>query len=155
MGDLIRNIIMYAVIMAVIIACFKFLKLHNKVNIDSNDHSMDPVYTYGDYKLDATILKVSDLHTNDVVAYWVPGTSKLRVAKVMALEGQKIEANKSIKVDGQPTAQPIGRGDWGFPETKVPRGCVFVMAASPSQAEDSMTVGAIPFLSIKGRLPPP
>jgi signal peptidase I len=169
MGNLIRSVIMYVVVIALIVAVLKLLKMHERAVIDPTDHSMETIeYPNGTYKVDSSALKAEDYKAGDggdVVSYFVPGKPGAQhVARVVALPGEKvaIERTKStvanaplvVKVNGK--ASNLFRPDsmeWHFPEIVVPRGCLFLMADKPSEGEDSLRVGPVPYYCIRGKLP--
>ena len=153
MWDLVRSVIMYVFVLALIVGIFKLIKTQTKVTIDNNDHTMEPIYTGGGQSIDTSVNKVSDLKPNDCVAYAVPGKPDTdRVAQVVAIEGQRVEVTNKVTVDGKDTPFTVDNRAWTFPETKVPCGCVFVLAVKSNESDDSMHVGPIPFFCIKGRL---
>jgi signal peptidase I len=154
-NDLIRSAIGYALVVAIIVGVAKLYKSQSKVVIDPNDHSMRPEeYPYGSYGLNTHVLKATDYNVGDVVAYYVPEKNTERVGRVVAREGQLVEAEngKNARVDGQTTNFKLDHKDMSIPEVRVPRGCLFIMHDKPSQGEDSVQVGPIPYYSIKGKL---
>ena len=152
MNDLIRTVLAYAVVMAIIIGCAKFYKTQNKVKIDPSDSSMD--IGYGNFSLDTSILGVSDLNAGELVAFYVPGKPEsCRVARVVALEGQHVEVTQgAVKVNGKPSVKFPAMKAFNVPEVRIPRGCVYLLADKPAETEDSFKVGPVPFSSLKGRV---
>jgi signal peptidase I len=154
-NDLIRSAIGYIVVIAIIVGVAKLYKSQNKVVIDPNDHSMRPEeYPYGSYSLKTDVLKPTDFDVGDVVAFYVPGKNTERVGRVVARQGQLVEAEngKTARVDGQTTNYKLDHKDLNIPEIRVPRGCLFIMHDKPSQGEDSVNFGPIPYYNIKGKL---
>jgi signal peptidase I len=168
MRDMIRSVLIYVVAIALIIGVFKLLKMYERVVIDTNDHSMEMIeYPCGTYRLSTAALKAEDYKAGDngdVVAYFVPGKPDTqRVARVVALPGDKltIERVKAsdptspllVKVNGKPSNRfKPDFPEWHFPEIVVPRGCLFLMADKPSEGDDSLRVGPVPFYCIRGKL---
>ncbi|MGD0091961.1 MAG: S26 family signal peptidase [Planctomycetota bacterium] len=169
MGDKIRAVLLYAVAILLIVGVFKLLKLYERVPIDANDHSMEPIeYPPGrSFGLTTSALKAEDYKggdNGDVVAYFVPGKTELqRVARVLALPGEKVTIERLkpadptspvlVKVNGVPTNRfKPDQPEWHFPEIMVPRGCLFLMSDKPSEGEDSLKVGPVPFYCIRGKL---
>ena len=162
MGDLIRSIIGYALTIALIIGGFKLYKAQDKAYIDPNDHSMKPdEYSTGSHSLNTSPLSIEDYKQGDVVAFKLfVKPDEHRVARVVALEGQRVEVvNKQVKVDGKTTAFKVDIGDWAFPEIRVPRGCVFLISDVTSfwsttdpGIGDSMRIGPVPYFNLLGKL---
>lgn len=168
MGDLVRSIILYVVVLALIIVVFKLLKMHERATLDPNDHSMESVeFPCGVYKVNSAALKVEDYKAGeggDVVAYYLPDKPQVQhFARVLALPGDKvaIELRKIpdptspmlVKVNGR--ASNFFRTyskEWHFPEIVVPRGCLFLMSDKPPEGEDSLRVGPVPFYCIRGKV---
>ncbi|MCY3022571.1 MAG: signal peptidase I [Planctomycetota bacterium] len=167
MWDMVRSVIGYVVVLALIVGAGKFYKTQTKAIIDPNDHSMEALeYPNGSYRLNIKLTKVEDLkggETPDVVAYWVPGKAGVhRVARVVAIAGETIELERKSAAEGKGVVVKVNNvpmprfkldySEWRFPKITVPRGCVFLLADTPSNAEDSMTVGPVPFSTIMGKL---
>jgi len=168
MGDLVRSVIMYAVVLALIIGVFKLFKMHERATIDPNDHSMEVVeFPSGGYQLNSAPLKAEDYkggEGGDVVAYFVPGKPETeRVARVLALPGEKVAVEwrkppepsspTVVKVNGKVCSRfRTDSAEWHFTEIVVPRGCLFLMADRPSEGEDSLKVGPVPSYCIRGKL---
>lgn len=162
MGDLVRSIIGYAITIALIIGGFRLYKLQDKAYIDPNDHSMKPEeYGVGGHALTTTGLSIDDYKQGDVVAFKLfAKPDEHRVARVVAVEGQRVEVvNKQVKVEGKTTAFKVDIPDWAFPEMRVPRGCVFLISDVSSfwsttepGVGDSMRIGPVPFYNLLGKL---
>ncbi|HYG74351.1 MAG TPA: S26 family signal peptidase [Planctomycetota bacterium] len=161
MGDIVRAAIGYLVVVALIIIAFKFFKSHEKAVIDPNDGSMNAEeYSYGSYSIDKTPLAITDLKSGDVVAIYQPQSKPVdhRVARVVAIEGQRVEiVQKSVKVDGKPT--PFKGDGINFScEFRVPKGCMYVMCDKPAVFPnepgigDSLRIGPVPFFYFMGKL---
>jgi len=106
-------------------------------------------------------LEIGELEPEQLVAFRTPRSGGDLVARVVALEGQRvrIEAGK-VSVDGQALdeeyAQRAHAGDH-FPEIVVPEGCAFVLndqRGRGGDALDSRTLGPIPLLAITHRFAP-
>jgi len=168
MGDVIRSAIIYLLVVALVIGFFKLLKMHERVTLEPNDHYMDETeYPNGGYRIKTGQMKAEDYKAGDagdVVAYWVPGRPDTsRIARVLALPGERVEIERKnpadpksqtvVKVNGKPSLRfKIDQTEWRFPEIVVPRGCLFLLTDRPSQAEDSMTVGPVPYFCVRGRV---
>jgi len=168
MGDLVRSVILYAVVIALVIGIFKLLKARDRATIEAFDHSMGVVeFPSGGYGLNSEALKAEDYmagERGDVVAYSIPGKlGAQRVARVVALPGERVALERSkesdpnspvvVKVNGQVSGRfKTDSTVWHFPEVVVPRGCLFLMADSPLDGEDSLKVGPVPFYCIRGKL---
>jgi signal peptidase I len=167
MRDMVRSFITYAVVIALIIGVFKLLKVRELVTIDTNDHSMEPEYARGDYKLDTRALSAGQYKsgdTGDVVAYALPGKPEtVRVARVVAVPGETValerqrESDPNSRIEVKVNGKVCGRfrletPQWHFPPIVVPRGCLFLVADRPQEAEDSLRVGPVPFYCIRGKL---
>lgn len=168
MGDLIRSAVIYALVVALLIGVFKLLKMHERITIDPNDQSMDAQeYPNGGYRIKAGPPRAEEYkagETCDVVAYWIPGSPDTdRVARVLALPGEKVEMERKtpgdqkspvvVKVNGKPVLRfNIDNMAWRFPEIVVPRGCLFLLADKPSVGQDSMKAGPVPYYCIRGKL---
>ena len=170
MGNLVRSVILYAVVIALIVGVLKLLKTHERATIDPNDHSMEAIeFPNGVYKVNSAALKAEDYKAGDggdVVSYYVPGKPDAppRVARVLALPGERVAVERRkatdpnsplvVKVNGSPSnLRRTDSTDWHFQEIVVPRGCLFLMADKPSEGEDSLRVGPVPFYCIRGKLP--
>jgi signal peptidase I len=148
----------YALAVVVILLPFWFFKGRTHVTIDSSDSSMQTSgYSEGTYGLDSTPLRSKDLKQGDVIAYRPPKEpDHWRVGRVLAVEGARVEVGaKGAKVNGTVVRENIDLGNWSFPEIKIPRGCVFVLADMPRLGLDSMQLGPIPFSHVAGRLKEP
>jgi signal peptidase I len=167
-SDLIRSIIVFALVVALIVGVEQLYKFTGiRATVDANDASMAPSgFGAGGHRVRRDVNNASGFkggEGGDVIAYWVPTKPDThRVAHVLAVEGDRVEIERKnpsepksavqVKVNGQLTLYKIDATDWRFPEIRVPRGCVFVLADTPSQAQDSMTVGPIPFYCIMGKV---
>jgi signal peptidase I len=161
-GDLIRSIIGYAITIALIVGGFKFYKYQAKATIDANDQSMKAEeYPYGNYAVNNRGLSISDYRVGDVVAYYLSAKpAEHRVARIVAVEGQKVEVSqttKLVKVDGKATTYKLDGADVSFQDWRVPRGCVFVLSDKPGFWQepgigDSTKVGPVPYYNLLGKL---
>ncbi|MFH0939580.1 MAG: signal peptidase I [Planctomycetota bacterium] len=154
MFDLLKNMMMCVIVFVILAIGFKFYKNSSQAVIDQADRSMQITYPYGSYKQDTSLVKTSDLKQGDVVSYWLTNAPSIyRVARVTALEGDRIEiANGVVKVNGVVSLYKVDQPDRHFPEVKVPRGCVFLLADASSVGIDSLQIGPVPFFQIIGRL---
>ena len=154
MTGLLQNVILYVVVIAIIVVGFKFYKNSSQAVIDPTDRSMLPAYPYGSYKLDTSLVKTSDLKPGDVVSYWLTNApSTYRVARVVALEGDRIEiADGLVKINGVASPYRLDQPDRRFPEVKVPRGCVYLLCEASAAGVDSIKLGPVPFYQVIGRL---
>lgn len=168
MGSIIRSIIIYIVVMAVIIGVFKLLKMYKQVTIDPNDHSISEIeFPNGSYSLHTEARQATDYKSGEngsVVAYYVPGKpGEQHVARVVALPGEKVAVERRlaadpmspllVKVNG--VVSPLFKTDtveFHFPDIVVPRGCLFLMADRTTEGTDSLKMGPVPFYCIRGRL---
>ncbi len=156
MGDSIRSFVPIVLLVVLIGAGFSAIKKYATiVVIDSDDQSMDSYeYPPRRYSCDTTLLKANDLRANDVVAYWLPNDpEKYRVARVVAVEGQSVEADgKNLIVDGVSRALRDDRHNLRQAQIRIPRGCVFLMTDKNSTVADSLQLGPLPFYQVIGKL---
>jgi signal peptidase I len=153
-GDLIRSVIAFAVVVGIIIGVEKFYKAQTKATIDAADKSMEGMANSSPH-VDTTALKVSDVKAGDLVAYYVPGKPDVhRVARIAAVEGQLIESDEKrmVRIDGKSTTMKVEHKDWRISPIRIPRGCIYVMADHTQEAEDSVQFGPIPYSSVMGKI---
>ncbi len=152
MKNWIYTLLSYLIILSVIILVFKLYKWHAIVEIDPNDHSMEPDYKYGSYNLDTSAVRVEQLPLGSAVAYYLPGNSTLlKVAYVVAIEGQRVAVRAGkVLVNDTPFEPAISGLPDRLPEYVVPRGCAVLMAKFAG--EDSIKFGPFPMRNILGRL---
>jgi signal peptidase I len=149
---------MYVVIMAMICAGTYLYKHRTKVEFEQTDMSMNRSFTPGaSYPVDISPCSIKQIQRNDVVAYWLPDDpDKNRVARVVAIEGDQIKCDaEGFHFNGTKTAYKFdNRPDWRFPELRVPRGCLFLLADQSDMARDSMQLGPVPFYQVIGKVTP-
>lgn len=167
MNAMVRSIIGYVAIVAVIIGAFVLFKRTKpgaKGYIEQTDKSVRSDFLGKSFTL-TPVASMSELAQGDFVAYHVPeekrGDIKLdhRVARVLAREGEIVEGrygDGGVKVDNKPVAADlkIDHKDWYVAPIKVPRGCVFVLADNPQFGMDSMQLGPVPLTSVMGKFVP-
>jgi signal peptidase I len=97
----------------------------------------------------------ADLQVGMFAVYKVPGSELRRVARVVAMEGQKVEVKgEEVIVDGSAIQNPTrqNRSRFDVPELTVPRRCVFVVSDLRSKGAsadyDSRGLGPIPLEAI-------
>jgi signal peptidase I len=157
MGDLIRTGIMYVAVMALIVVGTHFFKNRARVEFAPNDLSMSRSFTAGSsYPVDTSPSSIKQLKRDDIVAYWLPDEpAKSRVARIVAMEGDRIKSDaEGFYFNGTKTSFKFQKPDWRFPELRVPRGCVFVLADQPELGKDSIQTGPLPSYQIIGKLQP-
>ena len=159
MKEIVSIMLRVLLVAGIVLAGFWLYKHSTRVTIELDDHSMDPVsFPEGGYTVNTQHQRISSLKSGDVVAYRNPrDTAKLRVARVIGIEGNRIEINKKdVLVDGKPFARRIATGDWIVPEFKVPRGCLYLLADNPFIANDSdsKALGPVPYAYVLGTVKP-
>ncbi len=151
MQELFRTAVGYALVLGLILLGFYLYKDNRtKVEIDANDHSMNPEFGAGGYKIDT----ISPLVVGDAVAFGTPEKpDELKVARVVALEGSRIEIDAAgkVTVDGKVNKntstsllKPL--------DFRVPRGCAYLLVDSAGQGTDSTKLGPVPLFQIAGKL---
>jgi hypothetical protein len=149
--ELIRTAIGYGLVLGMILLGFYLYRENRiKVEIDATDHSMSPEYISGTYKIDTA----TPIFAGDAVAFGLPDKpDELRVARVVALEGSRVEIDAAgkVTVDGKvnknisySTLKPL--------DFRVPRGCAYLLADSAGTGIDSTKLGPIPLFQIAGKL---
>lgn len=152
--DIIYRVLSYAVVVAIIIGGFRVYRQQTGFTLTSEDRSMDTEkFPAGKYKVDTSYAKPSQLRTGNIIAYVEPhGITRQRLGRVLAIEGQIVAIDgNTVSVDGKKlpdTPDTIVH----YPEFRVPRGCVFVLADRSSIGADSLTVGPVPFYYVLGRV---
>ncbi len=157
MGEAIRIVIRVLIVSAIVLLCFFLFKHRTSASIESTDKSMDNVtFPEGSYRVNTSIDKLASLKPGDFVAYKVPHEpASVRIARVIGTEGMKVEVNPNdVLSNGVKIPKRFETAKWTIPETKVPRGCVYLLADSPFNAQDSKTVGPVPFTNIIGTVRP-
>jgi signal peptidase I len=154
--ELFQTIVIYAVVIGMVLLGFHLYKSNRlSAEIDTNDQAMSPEYTPGAYKVDSTV-PLAQLKSGDAVAYALPETpDKLRVARIVAVEGELLEfdAKGAVQVGGKTIKQTYGNTAIRPASMRVPRGCVFVLVdAANTQALDSSRAGPIPLYQIAGKM---
>jgi hypothetical protein len=117
-------------------------------------------YPYGNHSLDSRGLSIADYKVGDVVAFYMfSKPDQHRVARIVAVEGQRVEINKVVKVDGKATTWKLENPEWQFPEIRVPRGCVYLLSDKPgfwttteAGIGDSTKIGPVPYCNLLGKL---
>ena len=151
MHELIRTLLVYAAVLAMILGGFYLFKQNrNKVQIDATDRSMSPEYQTGSYNVMSGTIQVGD-----AVAFATPDKpDEWRIARVIALSGQRVEidATGGVKVDG--TAKPQKCESPARPlEIQVPAASAFLLT-DQTGAVDSSKLGPVPLYQIIGKLKP-
>ncbi len=110
----------------------------------------------GSYSVDTSIDRITGIKPGDFIAYKIPKeATSVRIGRVIGLEGMRVEVTpKEVLVNGAPLAKQFQTFAWTIPEIRVPRGCLYVLADNPSAAQDSKTLGAIPFSHVLGTVKP-
>ena len=147
--EYIHQALQYILTIVLICGGLRLYKNSTKAVIDSNDHSMEPEYPYGNYSLDHSALRASEIEAGKIVAYYLPGKSlEHRVAAVVATEGQRVScANNKLLVNGVLSkVHPVWRVP--LPELVIPKGCLFLLSTVPDQ--DSGVFGPIPMRNVIG-----
>jgi signal peptidase I len=154
--ELFQTLVIYVVVIGMVLLGFHLYKTNRlSAEIDTNDQAMAPEYTPGAHKVDSTT-PLTQLKTGDAVAYSLPETpDKLRVARIVAVEGELLEfdAKGGVQVGGKAIRQVYNNPAVRPASLRVPRGCVFVLVdAQYSQALDSSRAGPIPLYQIAGKM---
>lgn len=163
MMDLIRSIVIYALVVVLIIGLAWLYKRSDSVTIEPTDHSLDTSgFTNGGYRIQpADEYKGGD--GGDAVAYWVPGMpGTARVAKVLAIGGDKLEFERKnpadakaglvIRINGKLERGFSTDSQERFPELVVPRGCLYLLTDKSAQSQDSVMVGPVPLYCVRGKV---
>jgi signal peptidase I len=149
--ELIRTAIGYGLVLGMILLGFYLYRENRvKVEIDVSDHSMSPEYISGTYKIDTA----SPIAVGDAVAFGLPDKpDELRVSRVVALEGSRIEVDAvgKVTVDGKACRNMSGSTLKPL-DFRVPRGCAYLLADSMGVGMDSSKLGPIPLFQIAGKL---
>ena len=97
------------------------------------------------------------LHTprrGDVVVIARPKGERTLIKRVVALPGETVEVRDGHTwIDGQPIAEPWVTyfGGPGYPATRVPDDCVFILGDNRPNSRDSRAIGPVPVSTIRGR----
>jgi signal peptidase I len=149
--ELIRTAIGYGLVLGMILLGFYLYRDNRiKVEIDASDHSMAPEYVSGTYKIDAA----TPILPGDAVAFALPDKpDELRVSRVVALEGSRVEidATGKVSVDGK-ASKNISSSTLKPVDLRVPRGCAYLLADSMGMGTDSTKLGPVPLFQIAGKL---
>lgn len=157
MDEAIRIVVRVLVVSGIVLLCFFLFKHRTSASIEPNDKSMDVVtFPEGSYRVNTSITKLDMLKAGDYVAYKVPkDPASVRIARVIGTEGMKVEVTPTeVRSNGAPIPKRFETAKWTIPETKVPRGCVYLLADNPYNAQDSKTVGPVPFTNVIGTVKP-
>jgi len=155
--ELIHSLVKVLVVCVIIVACFWFFKNRTRASIEQGDKSMSVTsFPEGSYTVNTAITSLSALKTGDYVAYRIPtDASNLHIARVIGIEGNRVEVTpKEVRVNGAPYDLRFPTTTWTIPETKVPRGCAFLLTDDPTAGVDSKQLGPIPFAAIAGTIQP-
>lgn len=159
MKEIVSIMLRVFLVAGIVLAGFWLYKHSTRATIELDDHSMEPVsFPEGGYSVNTSYERLSKLKSGDVVAYRPPrDPSKVRIARVIGIEGNRIEiTKKEVLVDGKPYGKRIATGEWTLPEFKVPRGCLYLLADNPFIANDSdsKALGPVPFAFVVGTVNP-
>jgi signal peptidase I len=141
----------------IVIGCFWLFKHRTRATIEQGDKSMDAsIFPEGGYSVDTSIETIAGIKSGDFVAYRLPNDAAgVRIARVLGVEGNRVEVTqKSVMVNGAAIGGKFNTAQWTIPETKVPRGCAYVLADDTFAGVDSRTIGPVPFASILGTVKP-
>jgi len=149
--EIIHTVVKVLLACAIIVLCFWLFKHHGRASIESNDKSMDALnFPEGGYGFTAT----NTYKSGDFVAYRISSDANLHIARVIGVEGNRVQVtSKDVLVNGAPLGVQIQTRAWTIPETKVPRGCAYILADDPS-GTDSKQFGPVPYASIAGTVKP-
>jgi signal peptidase I len=156
-GETVQIVTRVLIVSVIVLLCFFFFKHRTSASIETSDKSMDPLaFPEGSYRVNTSIDKLESLKPGDCVAYKVPrGAGAVRIARVIGTEGMKVQITTAgVLSNGAQLPRRFATGQWTIPETKVPRGCVYLLADNPFDAEDSRTLGPVPFTNIVGTVKP-
>jgi len=155
-NEVVSILIKVAVVAGIVLGGFWLFKNSTRATVQ-DDKSMDPVtFPEGGYGVNTHIDRISQLKSGDVVAYHPPKNSaETRVARVIGVEGNRVEVTPdAVLVNGTPFPSKFLTAKWTIPETRVPRGCVYVLADNPFSGVDSKQFGPLPFSFVIGTVKP-
>lgn len=157
MNELIRSVGKIVVVCAIVIGCFWLFKHRTRASIEQGDKSMDPsVFPEGGYSVDTSSETINAIKSGDYVAFRLPNdASAVRIARVLGVAGNRVEITlKGVRVNGAEMSGKFTTAQWTIPETKVPRGCAYLLTDDTFTGIDSRTLGPISFTSILGTVKP-
>ncbi len=157
MTEIIHSTLKVMFVCAIIVLCFWLFKHRTRATIETGDKSMDATnFPEGGYGVDTSIASITDLKSGDFVAFRTPSDNvPMRIARIIGIEGNRVEVStKAVLVNGAPVVGKINTGTWTMPETKVPRGCAYLLVDDTFMGLDSRQLGPIPFVSIVGTVKP-
>ncbi len=142
-----------AALVALIIVFGVYQFLFQQFVVDG--HSMDHTLANGERLIiDKIPYYFGPPKRGDIIVFHAPDGQDW-VKRVIGLPGDTVAvANGRLVLDGKTINEPYINGlmDTPFPQTKVPKGDLFVMGDNRNISEDSRIIGPIPISSVIGRV---
>jgi len=164
LGDHASSLVKCAIMIAAPVGIFVYATSYTTVHVPKADEGMrtnQALATVETFSVYPKIRQPKDLKTGDVVAFIAEASGKertIRLARVMAVEGQKVSIKPQRKgprvfVDGkrQDKWPKEIHGKTRFPEFVVPQGHVYVLFDNALLDGDSLTEGPLPWRRIVGK----
>lgn len=150
--------LVYLLLLAGLVAGFRFYGSESRYPMKASDHTMSVHYPPGRYRVKPPP-PLPDLRLGSTVVYYPPDTrgkaEEKRLAFVVGVAGDHVKlVDRRLFVNGQEEAlgEKLDVGSVQIAEILVPDGCVFLLTARPDRAEDSFKHGPLSYRLVEGVL---